>query len=138
LGGCGPVNVRVRVSSRGRPGRQTGSDPAGLPLRAHSATASARRGHFAQAAVAALRPEPGRRPVVSTAEPGSPTARLLPVLASGSVATRPLSPKNVAGPAIRPVAIGELASGEPVRGWCGESKLAYGCCGCTVGYGGVA
>jgi len=33
LGGCGPVNVRVRVSSRGRPGRKTGSDPAGLPLR---------------------------------------------------------------------------------------------------------
>jgi hypothetical protein len=34
LGGCGPVNVKVRVSSRGRPGRSTGSDPAGRPLRA--------------------------------------------------------------------------------------------------------
>ena len=46
LGGCGPVNVKVRVSSRGRPGHQTGSDPAGRPLRARFGHRQRSRGPF--------------------------------------------------------------------------------------------
>jgi len=118
LGGCGPVNVKVRASSRGRPGHQTGSDPAGRPLRARFGHRQRSRGPFLLSAPAAVLPRTG-----ALLRPGRPprTGRTTPDQVRHSAPVAPLRPRR----ATRDRAL------HPGR----EFRLAGVSCTCTVQYG---
>jgi hypothetical protein len=151
LGGCGPVNVKVRVSSRGRPGRWTGSDPAGRPLRARVATASVRRGHVAfpgGTSKEALRPRTGLRSHRHhqhhrVGAPGqlerheTPDPRRSDAVKPLIQCVRPaLAPRSHGTPSGDTPPTMPSARPRPPPGG-RESELAIACCESTVSYGGT-